>query len=125
MEQLHNRTLQREKILRNLGYRIQFVWEYEFDRKRAGNFGYRTLTSSAAISEYPFVNKVKTYPVGGHKVIRDNFQDIRAYYGLAFIKILPPKDMWIPVLPFRTDKLISPYALRAHKGKCLNMDTAS
>ena len=64
--------------------------------------------SKLQISEYPYVNKYKTYPVGGHEIIRNNFEDIRSYYGLAYAKILPPTDLWLPVLPFRTDKLTFP-----------------
>ena len=60
------------------------------------------------ISEYPYVNKVKTYPVGAHETIRSNFQDIKEYYGLVYLKILPPKNLWLPILPYRTDKLTFP-----------------
>ncbi|GAV09635.1 hypothetical protein RvY_19139 [Ramazzottius varieornatus] len=71
------------------------------------------------ISEYPFVNKTKRYPVGKHTVITRNFvDDVTAYFGLLKIKILPPRDLWIPVLPYRTSKLTFPLCLCADTDQC-------
>lgn len=60
------------------------------------------------VSEYPFVNKTMTYPVGPYKVILDNFGVINDYFGIAEVTILPPRNLHLPVLPYRTDKLLFP-----------------
>ena len=56
-------------------------------------------------SLYPFVNKYSSYPVGHPEVITTNFQDISQYFGIAKVQILPPRGLYHPVLPFRSDKL--------------------
>ena len=61
------------------------------------------------ISEYPFVNKTKRYPLGKHTVITKKFSsNLTDYFGIMKIKILPPRDLWIPILPYRTTKLTFP-----------------
>ena len=60
-------------------------------------------------SLYPTVNKYDRYPTGHPTVITNNFDSIHNYFGLANITILPPKDLFHPVLPCRLDnKLIFP-----------------
>ena len=53
-------------------------------------------------SLYPWVNKTQEYPLG-HPVIytRVAVQDFPQYFGLAKVDILPPPDLFHPVLPFR------------------------
>nr|XP_022305881.1 uncharacterized protein LOC111112600 [Crassostrea virginica] len=50
-------------------------------------------------SLYPSVNKYARYPVKEPKIITRDFTDISEYFGLAKIKILPPRKLYHPVLP--------------------------
>lgn len=50
-------------------------------------------------SLYPFVQKYCTFPVGHPIRIRDNFKSIENYFGIVKCKILPPKGLYLPVLP--------------------------
>ena len=60
-------------------------------------------------SLYPYVNKTARYPLGHPSIITDNFQDISKYFGIVQLKILPPKELYLPVLPYRHDgKLLFP-----------------
>ena len=61
-------------------------------------------------SLYPWVNKNCTYPIG-HPIIitqpRDN--DIYNYFGLIKCRVIPPHELYHPVLPYRCkDKLTFP-----------------
>ena len=53
-------------------------------------------------SLYPWVNKTQQYPVG-HPVFLHNVppQDLSRYFGIAQCSVLPPKDLYHPVLPYR------------------------
>ena len=53
-------------------------------------------------SLYPYVNKVSKYPVGHPTIITKDFKDISEYFGFAVVKILPPRKLFFPVLPFRS-----------------------
>ena len=50
-------------------------------------------------SLYPYTNKVKRYPIGGVEVIRDNFTQLDDYFGLVQCIVLPPQDLYLPLLP--------------------------
>ena len=53
-------------------------------------------------SLYPWVNKTSTYPVGHPNIITQPVdQRIHCYFGLACVDILPPTDLFFPVLPVR------------------------
>ena len=52
---------------------------------------------------YPWVNKYCQYPVGHPKVITKDFWDIKDYFGIAKVKILPPRGLYHPVLPYRSN----------------------
>lgn len=52
-------------------------------------------------SLYPFVNKTCRYPVGHPEIITCDFGDIDSYFGLAKVKILPPRRLFHPVLGYR------------------------
>jgi len=57
-------------------------------------------------SLYPWVNKTREYPVGHPKIIVNPAdQDIHSYFGMALVDVLPPYELYHPVLPYR------------HKGK--------
>lgn len=53
-------------------------------------------------SLYPFVNKTCQYPVGHPEIITRDFSDLSSYFGLAKVKILPPRGLFHPVLGYRT-----------------------
>ena len=51
-------------------------------------------------SLYPYVNKTKTYPVGHPKILGNpEDHDIASYFGIPKVKILPPSNLYHPVLP--------------------------
>ena len=53
-------------------------------------------------SLYPWVNKECVYPVEHPQVIvNPQDQDILHYFGIAKVDILPPHELYHPVLPFR------------------------
>ena len=53
-------------------------------------------------SLYPWVNKTCKYPLGHPDIYtRVSVQDFSEYFGLAKVDILPPPDLFHPVLPFR------------------------
>jgi len=53
-------------------------------------------------SLYPWVNKGSDYPVGHPQIIvNPDDQDIHYYFGMAKVDILPPHELYHPVLPFR------------------------
>ena len=51
-------------------------------------------------SLYPTVNKYDKYPVGHPTVIYHDFMDISEYFGLAKVKVLPPRKLYHPVLSY-------------------------
>nr|XP_015221429.1 PREDICTED: uncharacterized protein LOC107079739 [Lepisosteus oculatus] len=55
-------------------------------------------------SLYPFVNKTKKYPLGHPRIIYNNFGDLKWYFGLAKVKVYPPRRLYFPVLPTKFDK---------------------
>ncbi|MDI9312523.1 MAG: DNA polymerase [Limnohabitans sp.] len=56
-------------------------------------------------SEYPFVLKTKLYPVGHPEKITMNFDyTLQSYFGFIKCKVLPPKNLFLPVLPLRINK---------------------
>ena len=68
-------------------------------------------------SLYPFVVKTKKYPVGHPVVIKNpEISRINDYNGFVFLKILPPKNLYLPVLPVRfKNKLIFPLCYECAK----------
>ena len=67
-------------------------------------------------SLYPWVNKNATYPIGHPQIItQPRDQSITSYFGLATVDILPPTNLYHPVLPVRCNqKLTFPLC-----GKCV------
>ena len=57
-------------------------------------------------SLYPYVQKTCKYPVGHPVKIFENFEDLSSYFGIIKCKVLPPRKLYIPVLPVKTDKLV-------------------
>ena len=54
-------------------------------------------------SLYPWVNKYCRYPVGHPEMITKDFGDMKDYFGIAKVKILPPRGLYHPVLPYRSN----------------------
>ena len=69
---------------------------YEKREDEQGHYG-------DVVSEYPAVMKYGEYPVGHPIKIVRGFQEIEAYFGIAKIAILPPRGLYIPVLPVRVN----------------------
>lgn len=42
------------------------------------------------------------YPVGHPTIITKDFKNLNDYFGIAKVKILPPKEVYHPVLPYRS-----------------------
>jgi hypothetical protein len=60
-------------------------------------------------SLYPFVNKTSVYPVGHPTIITRDFKNLDQYFGLAKVEVHPPRELYHPVLPYRSnDKLKFP-----------------
>jgi len=64
-------------------------------------------------SLYPTVNKYGEYPIGHPKIITENFEPIskteQPYNGLIKAKVLPPRKLYHPLLPYRQGgKLLFP-----------------
>ena len=54
-------------------------------------------------SLYPSVNKYSSLPVGHPQILTKDFDyTMRAYFGIAKIKVLPPRGLYHPVLPYRS-----------------------
>ncbi|KAK6167069.1 hypothetical protein SNE40_021176 [Patella caerulea] len=66
-------------------------------------------------SLYPYVNKISKYPVAHPEIILQGFLPLENYVGFVKCSILPPQNLYIPVLPFRANgKLMFPLC-----GKCV------
>ncbi|MCP5058409.1 MAG: hypothetical protein GY937_17030, partial [bacterium] len=54
-------------------------------------------------SLYPYICKYGEFPTGHPVVITEGFSDIRTYKGMVKGVVLPPQNLYHPVLPYRTD----------------------
>ncbi|XP_065436103.1 uncharacterized protein LOC135979895 isoform X1 [Chrysemys picta bellii] len=60
-------------------------------------------------SLYPFVNKTKEYPLGHPDIVYDKFGPLANYFGIAKVKVYPPRGLFFPLLPVRVGgKLMFP-----------------
>ena len=50
------------------------------------------------------VNKYCVYPVGHPDIITEDFKDVEQYFGLIHCKVIPPRGLYLPVLPYRCQK---------------------
>ena len=53
-------------------------------------------------SLYPYINKYARYPVGHPVILTQGLVDIKDYFGIAKVKILPPRGLYHPILPYRS-----------------------
>ena len=60
------------------------------------NISYVDVTSL-----YPYINKTGKIPIGHPEIVTEGFTDIQQYEGLIKCKILPPRGLYIPVLPVK------------------------
>lgn len=78
-----------------------------------GSIGYIDFTSL-----YPYVQKYGVFPIDHPTIITENFKDINEYFGLIYCRVLPPQNLYIPVLPYHVNgKLLFP--LCAACAECL------
>ena len=73
------------------------------------------------------MNKYCKYPVGHPEIITENFGDVDEYFGLIRCRVVPPRELYLPVLPYRcNNKLMFPLcftcASRMEQGKCEHSD---
>jgi len=59
-------------------------------------------------TEYPFINKTAKYPVGRPTYYDKNFPPLEDIFGVVKCRMLPPKKLLHPVLPYRFTKLTFP-----------------
>ena len=60
-------------------------------------------------SLYPWCNRNTQTVVGHPRIITENFDDISTYFGLIKCTVLPPRGLFHPILPYRTQgKLMFP-----------------
>ena len=82
------------------GGRVEaFKLYHTIDESKEETLDYYDVTSL-----YPYVMRDMQFPVGHPEIITENFDDISSYFGLAKVKILPPKKLFYPVLPVKVDK---------------------
>jgi len=67
-------------------------------------------------SLYPYINKTTVYPLGHPEIITQPRQCLDGYFGLAKVDILPPAELFHPVLPVRSgEKLTFPLCAQCVK----------
>ena len=54
-------------------------------------------------SLYPFVQMYAKFPIDHPQIITSNFQQVENYFGLIYCVVLPPKNLFLPVLPFHSN----------------------
>lgn len=60
-------------------------------------------------SLYPYIQKYGIYPIGHPEIITENIDYGTSYFGIIKCRILPPRGLYIPVLPLRVNnKLLFP-----------------
>ena len=75
---------------------------YDCSSNREERIEYKDVTS-----EYPYVLKNRVYPIGHPTVIKSGFDSNRfgkvanGYFGFVKCNILPPENLYLPVLPTR------------------------
>ncbi|XP_071850632.1 uncharacterized protein [Apostichopus japonicus] len=78
-------------------------------------------------SLYPFVNKFGIFPIGHPTIVTENFDGWETYHGLMYCRVVPPRKLYHPVLPYRTgNKLLFPLCRKCADEKqqslCLHDD---
>ena len=75
-------------------------------------------------SLYPYVLSRREFPFGHPKVITTDFEDLSEYFGFISCRVLPPKQLYLPVLPMSCDgKLLFPLCRTCARSK--NQDSCT
>lgn len=80
-------------------------------------------------SLYPYINKTAKMPVGHPTIITTDFDmSLKSYFGIAHVKLLPPKHEYVPCLPVRmhgklTFPLCNACALSENQQNCDHSDS--
>ena len=53
------------------------------------------------IFQYPYINKTEKISIEHPEIVTEGFTDIQQYEGLIKCKILPPRGLYMPVLPLK------------------------
>jgi len=155
MSSLHYKTIIKINELKRLSFTVIHIWECEykpskgpsgisfkfFDPREAFYGGrveafklyYKGLCDYVDInSNYPSGNAClkayEYYPVGHSIIIKSHFDySLKSYFGVVYCRILPPKGLYIPVLPIRIDgknvyTLCYKCAHMNNQGKCTHND---
>lgn len=78
---------------RTSGFRLH----YKVDQTLGEEMGYADVCSL-----YPYVNKHMPLPYGHPRIITTNFDmSMNSYFGIAHAKVLPPRQLYVGVLPYR------------------------
>ncbi len=51
-------------------------------------------------SLYPYIQKYGKFPIGHPERITENFEQVENYFGLVYCRIIPPRKLYHPVLPY-------------------------
>jgi hypothetical protein len=54
-------------------------------------------------SLYPYVFKYKPFHIGHPHIITSDFEDVNDYFGLIRCRVFPPRGLYHPVLPYKTN----------------------
>jgi hypothetical protein len=112
-----------EKLKKNNQIIQEFVAENEdrlkpldpFDSFRGGRVeAFKLLSENDKLeyldinSLYPYINANKKYPIDHPEIIFENFGDLENicnnFFGFIYCKIIPPRNLYIPVLPAKYGK---------------------
>ncbi|XP_053117502.1 uncharacterized protein LOC128329802 isoform X3 [Hemicordylus capensis] len=75
-----------------------------YEAKEGEQIHYSDFTSL-----YPFIMRNRQFPIGHPKVIYDDFRPLSEYFGIAKVKVYPPRRLFFPVLPVKVNgKLMFP-----------------
>lgn len=127
MGELYDKTIERDNKIKSK-YNLIVKWEHDFHDKvdpikqpinpRDALFGGRTETFKMRYkcnedekiyykditSLYPTVMYYDLYPVGHPIRLTKNLgTDVSKYFGFVKCKVVPPKDLYLPILPARSD----------------------
>ncbi|GBN58860.1 hypothetical protein AVEN_64698-1 [Araneus ventricosus] len=112
---------------RSFGFKVVEMWEHQFAEMKKQDPELRLFLSSHelqdrlksrdlffggrtnAIKLFHQVNKYCIYPVGHPQIITEGFKEIEEYFGIVRCKVIPPRGLYLPVSPYRSqNKLMFP-----------------
>ncbi|XP_054706741.1 uncharacterized protein LOC129216552 [Uloborus diversus] len=90
------------------GQQIQHALNAKGEKKIAGISVDGFCEATKTVYQY-HVNKYCQYPIGHPDIITEGFGDIEQYFGIVKCRVVAPRELYLPVLPFRTQgKLMFP-----------------